>query len=178
MADDNQNQPAAPAPAPDAPVPPAAPPVAVVPSEDLSGLRNALQSERSRADSSETQVKALKQVLLDTTTAQLLTGLDPQYQGLVAPLLRAQLTVNEQGQVLATDGKAAVDAAAQLRAQYPALFAAVPAAPVVPVPVGAGTTPSAAATPASTQVVSAQNGVVTGVSVDDLADGKVKVNLG
>lgn len=170
-----------------APIPsdPAAAPASTPADSDYTQLRTALNSERNRAREFETRSKDLETQLQQAqqalTDLRLNTALDqvlgpnvtPEYRSLLSPVVRAQLAV-ENDQVIGQGGKTLQQIAQEVRQAYPILFnsSSVPVAPV-----GSPVTPSAPAAPtASAQtVVTAPNGVISGVPLEDLAAGRIVV---
>jgi len=171
------------------PTAPAPQPPTVPQPDTYTELRTALNSERARAaaleaelaqtrsqyQSSAAQIEQLTQTLngvrIDSTATNLLADVLPQYRGLLLPLVRQNLQVSADGQVMPQANQTTDAILSGLRTQYPALFASVES-----VPVGGGMVAAAAAAAPASQSVSAENGVITGVSADALAAGQVRIS--
>lgn len=171
--------------------PPAALPTA--PAEDVSGLKNTISTLRAelkkyegidpdQARTALTQLPTLQEAnrtladqvnmgKIDSAVSQAVSGSLSQYAPLLATNARGLLQVNDKGEVVSSDGRSVADINAQLRTQYPAMFQADV------VPAGSGTAPSTgSATPPPASVVNAPNGIISGVSPDDIIKGNVKIN--
>ncbi len=99
-------------------------------------------------------------------------GILPQYRDRFSDQI-SKLKVNE-GAVTAEDGTKLTDFALSLKHDYPAMFAAEAN------PTGAGISPGASTgqtTSTAPRVLKPENGVIVGVSPDDLVSGSVKVEV-
>ncbi|NJN89515.1 MAG: hypothetical protein HC878_03485 [Leptolyngbyaceae cyanobacterium SL_5_14] len=163
--------------------------------DDLAGLRSALQAERARANQLQGQVQQLTQQYegIDPTAARqalerlpsleqqlnttriesaagnVLSQIVPEYRDLFRSSISSQLQVNDQGQVLGGDGRSLDQISSDLKTRFPNMFIADAA------PTGAGVTASNGGATPPPSVVTATNGVITGVNPDDVIGGKVQI---
>jgi len=161
--------------------------------EDVTGLKNALAAVRSELKTTKAQLAEAKNQLeaglndasalrdrthallsenrelrIDAALARELSDVLPQYRQLLEQSSRSQLSVTEDGAVVAGD-RPLSEFIAGLRQQHANLFAADQVA------TGSGALPSNGQSPPTTIEISAPNGIITGVDPQDIISGRVTV---